>query len=88
MAKLMHDNVIDERGWKLEKPIIEIEIASRRAATPPPALVANYDAIDRALIRLIEVRNARDDERMRFLLSSWRIAHPLILPYERGGELI
>jgi len=80
MAELVHYNVINECERKLKHPIIEVQIATARTTPPPSSLIANRDATDRALVRLIEIRDARDDEHMRFLLSPWRIAHGLIMP--------
>lgn len=80
MAELVHYNVINKCERKLKHPIIEVQIATARTTPPPSPLIANHDASDRALVRLIEIRDARDDKRMRFLLSPWRIAHGLIMP--------
>ncbi len=47
VAELMHDDVIDERGRKLYKAVIEIEIPARGAAAPASPLIAYRDAVDR-----------------------------------------
>jgi hypothetical protein len=41
MAKLMHHDVVDDRGGSHDDPPVESESAVRRAATPPPLLGTN-----------------------------------------------
>jgi hypothetical protein len=59
MAKLVHDDVVAKRRRQERDVVIEIQIAFLRAASPSRSLVANADAADFEIIKLVVVRKSR-----------------------------